>query len=391
MDFVFSDAEEKFRAEVRQFLEQQLPADFADRAFIGSIDTDERSDMARRVTKELAARKWLAMAWPKEFGGDDASHMQQLIYNEETTYAAMPGGGGMGVAWVGPAIMLYGSDEQKQQYLPRITGGDDIWCTLYSEPGAGSDLASLQTRAERDGDFYRINGQKIWTSGGHLANMGWLAARTDPGAPKHRGISTFMVPMDTPGISVRPLHNLAGEHNFNEVYFDDVRIPAENLVGVENRGWYQVATALDFERSGVGAYASGKRNIERLVTAARVDPTLVDRNPKARFELADRWIELQVGFNIAYRIPFLQSQGAIPNHEASVSKLYGSELAQRIAGTGMHLLGLEGQIVPGSPHSQLGGAFARSYLNSMSSTIAGGTSEIQRNIIAQRGLGLPRG
>jgi len=199
------------------------------------------------------------------------------------------------------------------------------------------------------------------------------------------------VPMDTPGIAVRPLVNLAGEHNFNEVYFEDVRIPGENLVGVENRGWYQVATALDFERSGVGAYASGKRNLERLVGAVKSDPALGERNPRARYELADRWIELQVGFNIAYRIPVLQAKGVIPNHEASVSKLYGSELAQRIAGTGMHLLGLEGQVVPGSPHAKLGGAFARAYMNAASSTIAAGTSEIQRNIIAQRGLGLPRG
>ncbi len=391
MDFQFNADEERFRAEVRRFLDAQLPADWADRSFVGDVETDERSEMARRVTKALADRQWLAMAWPKEFGGLDAGHMQQLIYNEETSYSAMPGGGGMGVAWVGPAIMLYGNDEQKEQYLPRITNGDDIWCTLYSEPGAGSDLAALQTRAVRDGDEYVINGQKIWTSGGHTANMGWLAARTDPNAPKHRGISTFVVPMDAPGISVRPLPNLAGEHNFNEVYFEDVRIPAENLVGTENRGWYQVATALDFERSGVGAYAAGKRNIERLVGAAKGDASLLERNPSARFELADRWIELQVGFNVAYRIPYLQSQGVIPNHEASVSKLYGSELSQRIAGTGMHLLGLDGQVVPGSPHAKLGGAFARAYMNAVSSTIAAGTSEIQRNIIAQRGLGLPRG
>ena len=391
MDFEFTAGEERFRAEVRRFLAQQLPGDWADRAFTGDVDPDEREELAKRVTKQLAQREWLAMAWPKEFGGLDATHMQQLIYNEETAYTAMPGGGGMGVAWVGPAVMLYGSDEQKARYLPRITNGDDVWCTLYSEPGAGSDLASLQTRAVRDGDEYVINGQKIWTSGGHLANMGWLAARTDPNAPKHRGISTFVVPMDTPGLTVRPLVNLAGEHNFNEVYFDDVRVPADNLVGVENRGWYQVATALDFERSGVGSYANGRRNIERLVAAAKVDPSLVERSPAARYELADRWIELQVGFNIAYRIPFLQSQGAIPNHEASVSKLYGSELSQRIASTGMHLLGLDGQVVPGSPHAKLGGAFARQYMESVSSTIAAGTSEIQRNIIAQRGLGLPRG
>jgi alkylation response protein AidB-like acyl-CoA dehydrogenase len=391
MDFTFTPEEEAFRAEIRDFLDAQLPANYGDRAFVGDVDGSERSDLARSVTSALADRKWLAMAWPEEHGGLDATHMQQMIYNEETSYAAMPGGGGMGVAWVGPAVMLYGTDDQKERYISRITNGEDIWCTLYSEPGAGSDLAALQTRAVRDGDEYVINGSKIWTSGGHTANMGWLAARTDPDAPKHRGISTFVIPMDTPGVEVRPLINMGGEHNFNEVFFEDARIPADNLVGVENRGWYQVATALDFERSGVGAYAGGKRNLERLVDAAKDESSLIDQSPTTRYELADRWIELQVGFNIAYRIPHMQAEGVIPNHEASVSKLYGSELSQRIAGTGMHLLGQSAQLSPGSPHAKLGGAFSRLYLNAVSSTIAAGTSEVQRNIIAQRGLGLPRG
>ena len=391
MDFDLTAAEEQFRDELRRFLDEQLPNDWETRSFTEGADSPQREALAREVTQALADRSWLAMAWPEQYGGLDATHMQQMIYNEETSYRAMPGGGGMGVAWVGPAIMLYGTEEQKQHYLPRITDADDIWCTLYSEPSAGSDLASLQTRAVRDGDSYVINGQKIWTSGGHTANMGWLAARTDPNAPKHRGISTFVVPMDAPGISVKPLVNMADEHSFNEVYFDNVRIPAENLVGTENRGWYQVATALDFERSGVGAYAGGKRNVERLVDIVKQDRSIVERSPRVRYELADRWLELDVGFNIAHRIPWMQSRGEVPNAEASVSKLYGSELTQRIAGTGIQLLGLAGQLAPGSVRAPLAGALARQFLNAVSSTIAAGTSEVQRNIIAQRGLGLPRG
>ena len=216
--------------------------------------------------------------------------------------------------------------------------------------------------------------------------------RTDPDAPKHRGISFLLIDdIHTAGITVRPLVNMAGEHKFNEVYFEDVRIPASNLVGQENRGWYQVATALDFERSGVASYARGKRNVERLVTLAKEEPRLVGQSPQVRHELADRWLEVEVGFNIAYRIPWMQSQGIIPNAEASISKLYGSELSQRIAGTGIKLLGLSGQLAPGSGNARFGGALARSYLTSVSSTIAAGTSEVQRNIIAQRGLGLPRG
>jgi alkylation response protein AidB-like acyl-CoA dehydrogenase len=391
MDWKFTPEEEAFRTEMRAFLADALPADWKDSSFTLPADAEERGALADSVTRKLADKDWLAMAWPKENGGLDASHMQQMIYNEEAAYHAMPGGGGMGVAWVGPAIMLYGTDEQKQYFLPRITNADDVWCTLYSEPTAGSDLAALQTRAIRDGDEYVLNGQKIWTSGGHTANMGWLAARTDPAAPKHRGISTFVVPMDAPGITVRPLINLAGEHSFNEVFFEDVRIPAENLVGQENRGWYQVATALDFERSGVGAYAGGKRNVERLVELAKQDPSLIKDRQQVRYELADRWLEIEVGFNIAYRIPWMQSQGMVPNAEASISKLYGSELSQRIASTGIKLLGLAGGLTTDSGAAPLGGALARSYLGSVASTIAAGTSEVQRNIIAQRGLGLPRG
>ncbi len=390
MDFTFTPDEEQFRAEMRQFLAGALPEDWSRRAFIGDLDPDEHEELARRVTKALADRRWLAMPWAEEFGGLGASHMQQLIYNEETSYHRMPGGGGQGVAWVGPAIQLYGNEEQQQTYLPRIATGEDVWCTLYSEPGAGTDLASLQTRAIRDGDEYVVNGVKIWASGAQRANLGWLAARTDPDAPKHRGISTFVVPMDTPGIAVRPIATMAGDNNLNEVYFENVRIPARNLVGTENRGWYQATTTLDLERSGVGAYATGKHDLELLVDAAKDEDSRIKENPGARYEIADRWIELQVGFNVAYRIPYLQSQGMVPNHEASVSKLYGAEMTQRIAGTGMHLLGPAGQLAPGSPYAALGGAFSRHYLATVAATIAAGTSEIQRTIIAQRGLGMPR-
>jgi len=391
MDFEFTPDEERFRAELQQFLGERLPADWNTRSFIEGADSEARLALAREMTKALADKQWLAMAWPKEYGGQDAGHILQMIFNEETAYRAMPGGGGVGVSSVGPAIMMYGNEEQKRLYLPRITGGDDQWSLLYTEPGSGSDLASIQMRAVRDGDEFVLNGQKTWIAGAQQANMGWVAARTDPNAPKHKGISTFVVPMDTAGITVAPLTTMADERSLSEVYFDNVRIPAENLVGTENRGWYQVATSLDFERSGIGAFANGRRNVEQLVAIVKDEPGLLVRNPKVRYELADRWLELDVGFNIAHRIPWMQSQGIVPNYEASISKLYGSELTQRIAGTGIELLGLSGQLADGSPHAPLHGALVRSYLNAVSSTIAAGTSEVQRNIIAQRGLGLPRG
>ena len=391
MDFRFTAEEEGFREEVRELLREELPADWEGAGFYGGEGDESTRELGHRFTKKLAERKWLAMAWPEEYGGLDAPHMQQLIYNEEMSYRGAPGSFSMGVAWVGPAIMLYGTDEQKERYLPRITSAEDVWCTLYSEPEAGSDLASLQTRAVQDGDDFVINGQKIWTSGAERSNWGWLAARTDPEAPKHKGISTFVVPMDAPGISTRPLINMAGQAGFSEVFFDNVRIPKENLVGELNRGWYQVAVALDFERSGIQAYAGGRRTLERLVDFVQEQSEAVRHNPQARMRLADRAIELAAGTSIAYRIPWMQSKGIIPNYEASISKLYGSEFGQRLALTGIQLLGLYGGLEPGSKWTPLKGRLERGYLQAVSSTIAAGTSEVQRSIIATRGLGLPRG
>ena len=390
MDFRFAPEVEKFREEVREFIREEVPADWDGYGAYGEDAGSSYRETSRRIAKKLAERKWLAMAWPEEYGGLDAPHMQQLVYNEEMAYLGVPGGG-MGVAWVGPAIMLYGSDEQKERYIPRITSGEDVWCTLYSEPEAGSDLASLQTSAVEDGDDFVINGQKIWTSGAEHSNWGWLAARTDPDAPKHKGISTFVVPMDAPGVSIRPLVNMAGQRGFSEVFFENVRIPKANLVGERNRGWYQVAVALDFERSGIQAYAGGRRTLERLIDFVQEQPELLARNPQVRLRLADRAVELAAGTYIAYRIPWMQSQGVIPNYEASISKLYGSEFGQRLAMTGIQLIGTYGGLEPGSKWAPLKGRLERSYLSAVAGTIAAGTSEVQRGIIATRGLGLPRG
>ena len=390
MDFHFTPEEDAFRQEIREFLRQTLPADWDPDAY-GEMDDEDAWALSRHVTKKLAERKWLAMAWPTEYGGLNATHMQQMIFNEEMAYHGAPGGGGMGVAWVGPAIMLYGTEEQKQRFLPRITSGEDVWCTFYSEPGAGSDLAGLQTRAVLDGDEWVINGQKIWTSGAHRSNWGWLAARTDPDAPKHKGISTFVVPVNTPGITIQPLINMAGQHGFNQGFFDNVRIPKDYLVGELNRGWYQVAVALDFERSGVASYAGSRRLLERITQFAQENPSFIRQNPAIRYRLVDSAIEIALGTFIAYRIPWMQSRGIIPNYEASMSKMFGAEVSQRLARTGIQLLGMYGQLAPGSKWAPLKGRLERTYLTSMSASIAGGTNEIQRNIIATRGLGLPRG
>jgi alkylation response protein AidB-like acyl-CoA dehydrogenase len=392
MDFRFSPEEEQFRGEVRAFLKQELkPGWDADFDIETEMGADERSGFASDFIRKLAERHWLTLPWPKEYGGLGGSVMQQVIYNEEMAYAGAPTGLNMGVAWVGPALMIYGTDEQKNRFLPAIANYEDIWCTLYSETQAGSDLAAMQTRAVRDGDEWVLNGQKIWTSGAHRSNWGWLVARTDPEAPKHKGLSMFVVEMDTPGISIRPLINMAGMRGFSEVFFEDVRIPANYLVGQENQGWYQLAVSLDFERSSIAGSARARRWLEDLIAFAVDHRQFLDARPEVRHRLADVDIEIEVGQHLSYRVASMQQAGKIPNYEASIAKLYSSELGQRLAAAGMDLFGLYGQLHPKSKYAYLKGRVERYYQVSVAETIAGGTSEIQRAIVAIRGLGLPRG
>ena len=391
MDFRFTNEQEGFRDEVKSFITEYAPEGRVSGE--GEAGSAAAHEQVLQFQKAMAKRRWLTLAWPKEIGGLEASHWQQMVLNEEMAYQGAPSSQNMGTMWVGPALMLVGSDDQKATHLNRIADAEDDswWCTLYSEPGAGSDLASLQTRATQDGDEFVINGQKIWTSGAHYSNWGWLAARTDPDAPKHRGISMFLLEMDSPGVSVRPLVNMANDHSFNEVYFEDVRIPAQNLVGERDRGWYHLAVALDFERSSIAGFSGSRRVVEEQMEYARAHPEDLARTPQVRLEFGDRLTEVEVGTNLAYRIVHLQTGGIIANYEASAAKLFSSELSQRIAGTGMSMLGLYGQLGTPQEHARLDGSVGKSYTQSVSSTIGGGTSEVQRNIIATRGLGLPRG
>ena len=392
MEFRFTAEEQAFRTEVREFLKVELPPGWQDQYDSDTeLGAEQQSEFGQRFNKKLAERRWLTLPWPEEYGGLKASIMQQMVYNEEMAYQGAPTGLNMGVAWVGPSLMIYGTEEQKKRFLPAIANHDEIWCTLYSEPEAGSDLASLQTRAVKDGDEWVINGQKIWTSGAHRSNWGWLAARTDPEAPKHKGISMFILPMDTPGITVRPLINMASMHGFNEVFFEDVRIPANYIVGQENNGWYQLAVALDFERSSVAGVARARRWWEDLVSFSKEHRSFVGARPEVRHRLAEIGVELEAGQNLCYRVASLQQAGKIPNYEASIAKLYSSELGRRLAGSGMEMLGLYGQLHPRSKYAHLKGRIERYYQLSVAETIGGGTSEIMRNIIAMRGLGLPKG
>jgi len=392
MDFRFTQEEENFRTEVRQFLKTELQPGWEEQFDTeGELGLVAHGDFAKQFNKKLANRGWLALPWPKEYGGLGATVMQQVIYNEEMAYTGAPTGFNMGVAWVGPSLMIYGTEEQKKRFMPRITSLEDVWCTLYSEPASGSDLAALQTKAIRDGDEWVLNGQKIWTSGAHRSNWGWLAARTDFEAPKHKGISMFLVPMDSPGITIRPLVNMAGQHGFNEVFFEDVRIPANYLVGQENQGWYQLAVALDFERSSIAGSARARRWWEDLLRFGRENPSFVKTRPEIRHRLVEIGIEIDVAMFLSYRVASLQQAGKIPNYEATIAKMYSSELGQRLSRSGIELLGMYGQLHPKSKYAKLKGRMERYYQVSVAETIAGGTSEIMRSVAAIRGLGLPRG
>jgi len=384
MDFHFTPEQEAFRTEVREFALREWRGEDG-----GEGGGRPAHDRAVAFRHKLAAKGWLTRAWPKEYGGMEASHLDQAIYSEEMSLAAAPGLD-MGVDRVGPTLMLFGNDEQKDRFLGPISRGELNWCQGFSEPGAGSDLASLQTRTTRDGDFFVINGQKIWTSNAHFADWIFCLARTDPDAPKHRGISFFLIDMKTPGISIRPLINMAGQHGFNETFFDNVRVPKENLVGEENRGWYIAATTLDFERSGINRIAAATRTLHALLDHVRATPALRDR-ADIRHRLAELVLEFDLGRLLAYRVAWMQSQKQVPNYEASMSKLFGSEMQQRLANFAVDTLGLGGQLLPGDARAPLGGRAALYYQTSLSLTIAAGTSEVQKNIIATRGLGLPRG
>ena len=405
MDWNDSAEQATFRAQVREVIATKMP----ERYRRGSSDEGAGSWQSDRISKDPAARQaasewanalaergWIAPHWPKEYGGAGLSPMEQFVFKQEMAQAQAPGVGGMGVSLLGPTLIVHGTEAQRAEHLPRILSGEVAWAEGYSEPGAGSDLASLQTRAIKDGDDYVINGQKIWTSGAHTADWLFALVRTDPEAPKHRGISFLMMDIHTPGLNVRPLINMAWEHGFNETFFEDVRVPAKNLVGDENRGWYVGASLLDFERSNIAGAIENRRLLTNLITYAGS----AEGRPKSRLsesvalrhELADAYVQTEVLFNFSFRIISMQNRGLIPNYEASTSKLFNSELVQRAARLGTRVFGLYGNLWDrDDPMAPMGAQFTRLYVTSIPRTIAAGSSEIQRNIIATRGLGLPRG
>ncbi len=395
MDFRFNPAEEAFRQELQTWLETNLPKNWSgDRFTRSSSDSDEGMNVYAEFARRLATKGWVAPSWPKEYGGLALSHVEQLIFNEEMANANAPiGYSSIGVGWAGPTIIVYGTDEQKERFLNPITSGEVMWCQGFSEPNAGSDLANISTRAERDGDDYIINGQKIWTSGAHYADWMILIARTDFEAPKHKGISYFLVDMKTPGLTTSPLIDMMNNHGFNEVFFDNVRVPRANLLGEENRGWYISTTTLDFERSSIGGAVEAKRMVEELVGYTKDTRSNGHRlydEPRVRWRLGEAAMEAEIGRLLSYRVVTLQSRGVVPNYEASIAKLFNTDMKLRMARSGLEIMGLYGQLDHADKMAPLKGRFERQYLWQTGLAVGGGTTEIQKNIIAMRGLGLPR-
>ena len=396
MDFQFSEKEEQLRAEIRRFVKENLHADKYHSGY-EEEHSDEAWEFAMHIAKKLAARKWLTLSWPVEHGGLGAGAMESAVFKEEVGYWGIPGTGmGMGgTAWVGPTLILLGTEAQKKTHLPLIASADPdgVWCTGYSEPNAGSDFANIRTRAEKRGDSYYVSGQKVWTSAGHRARWCWLACRTDPGAKKkHEGISLMIVDMKSPGVVVRPIKTYVGFHFFNEVFFDDVKVPAENIVGQENHGWHHLMQALSFERGvAIGAGAFARRLLDELVLFCKETGSI--NKMQVRHKLADIAVELAALRDLAFEAVWKTSQGTMAIYEPSRDKALNDQLWLAMARVGTDIIGAYSMLDPLCPEnrwSKIKGLFDNFYWGAPGMSIAAGTTDTMRNIVGQFGLKLPR-
>ncbi|MGD9763603.1 MAG: acyl-CoA dehydrogenase family protein [Candidatus Binatia bacterium] len=390
MDLTYSPAEERFRDELRAWLSANPPPT-SDPA-----DFDAWVAEGKGWQRRLYEAGWCGVQWPKAYGGRGASLIEQIIFQEEMARAKSPQLINLvGLTMAGPVLIARGSEAQKSRYLQKILSAEEIWCQGFSEPNAGSDLAALQTRAVLDGDEFVVNGQKVWTSFAHIADWCMLLVRTDPEAPKHKGITFLVVDMHSPGISVRPLKQITGEEEFNEIFFEEVRVPRENVVGELNRGWDIAITTLMHERQTLtfSRQLQSRVALEELLNLARRWPEdePLARQPLARQRLATAVIESTAMKYTALRNLTRVLRGGVPGPEGSIEKLFWSEMYQRMLENALAMTGPFGQLMTGSPHALDEGRWPHLMLYSRGRTIAAGSSEIQRNIIAERVLGLPRG
>ena len=394
MDFNFSEEDEAFRKEFGKWLKENLPKTHRKSDFtIEFMSGEEGDEWERRLEwhKKMYAGGWVAPHWPKEYGGRGASLTQQLIYTEELTHFSPPSlVNGQGIGLVGPTLMHWGSEEQRQRYLKPMLAAEEIWCQGYSEPGSGSDLASLQTRAVEDGDYFVVNGQKVWTSDAHHADMCFLLVRTDPNAPKHKGITYLLVDMHSPGITVRPLVQMTGDRGFNEMFFEDVRVPKKNIVGDKNNGWLVALTSLMYERRARDMTGIVRELVD-LAKAVRRNGSSAWDDDSVRQQIVQFACEAWGIKYTALRQLTRQLKGLPPGPESSIQKVAFSELNLRMQKFAMELLGPYSQMLYEAQFAVDKGKWSYRMLAARGMIIGAGTSEIQRNIIGERVLGLPKG
>ncbi len=391
MDFRFTAEEEAFRQEVRHFIKENLTVAMTKGEGGGLWSTPEKRSFAKLMSK----KGWIGISWPKEYGGQGKPSIYQYILTDELSAVRAPHTGG-GVGTIGTTLMHHASEAMKRDILPRIINADLEFAIGYSEPNAGSDLAGVETRAELKGDDYIINGTKLWTSAAHFADYFWLVVRTDQKAPKHKGISLFLFPMSVPGIRMEPIYKIGDMRN-NVVFLDNVKVPRTALVGEPNKGWYYVAEALDHERSHLFPFGPIKSSMDRIRLLARTAPETMKQTPYwkvLRARVADREIETQVQYMFSLRVLDVERRKGVANVEASISKVFGTELQMRLAEIAIELNSHYGELREGSRHRAVGdavGDMPRAYEASLIPPVAGGANEINRTVIATRGLGLPRG
>jgi alkylation response protein AidB-like acyl-CoA dehydrogenase len=394
MDFNYTTEQEGYRREVRTWLEANQPPPLTD-GEKGNITDDVLWERLKAWHKKLYAAGWAGLTWPKEYGGKAATFVEQVIFQQELGRLNLPMGCNvLGVIMTGPALMQWGTDEQKQRYLQPILSGDEIWCEGMSEPGAGSDLAAIQTRAVLEGDSFIVNGQKVWTTIAHKSQFVQLFVRTDPELPKHKGMSCLLVDMRSPGVTVKPLKQITGESDFNEIFFEDVRVPKENLLGPLNMGWQVLVATLMHERFGIGETLGGTEQVlsalVHIAKQAQLNGRPAAGDPEIRQQMAQFAIETAAKKYNGFRSLTRRLKGQLPGPEASIGKLVSTDLAQRMIKYSSRLMGPYAYLERHTPFAPEGDWMKR-ILQVESMTIAGGTSPVQKNMIGERILGLPKG
>lgn len=396
MDFNYTPQEEQFRKDLRDWLEASLPAGWGETVF-ESEDEDEHAMFRLDWERKLHSGGWSGINWPKEYGGRGATLIERAIFAEEMARIRAPEVlNVIGQNLAGPTILRHGTEAQKKRFLPKILSSEEVWCQGFSEPNAGSDLASVRTRAERRGDKFIVNGQKIWTSFAQYSQWCFALVRTDMEAPKHKGLSFLLIDMKSPGVSIRPLRQISGECEFNETFFDDVEVPVENIVGDINDGWRIAMTTLAYERGpedALGRQIRFKQELDKLIQvseATRRGGMPLTQDPVVRQKLARAITEVEIMRLNAVRSFSKYLNGEERGPDASVLKLYWSHAAQNMYESAMDILGPLAPICAPDPQAVAEGRFQLSYLQSKAFSIYSGSSEIQRNIIGERMLGLPR-